>query len=301
MKIKNVILIIFGFLLLSCSPKMEIPAYIYVEDVDFYVTDFSEQGTASFKIPDVWVTVNGKGIGAYKLPALIPVIASGKTDLIIEAGFKMNGQSDLRPKHPLFTLYKETVNLTKGKIDTIFPVFTYTDSVKFSREGFEDFESAGLKFYAVEKSAKLEKTNDPSLLFYYKKDPPNNFSGIITLPYTDTIYFFEIQTNTHLFFNSNTVMVCVVELNHCFDANVEIGMYCYFPPTSSNRTQQIPIANIVGKPSNTEWNKIYVNLTDEMRNATLKNMTHFDVYMKCGIPKDSSARFLFDNIKIVYR
>jgi hypothetical protein len=299
-QIKRIVVVSLGFLLLSCSSKMETPAYIYIEDVDFYVADSNrtKQGTASFKIPDIWVTVNGKGIGAYQLPALVPVIANGKTDLIIEAGFKMNGQSDLRPKHPLFTLYKETVNLTKGKIDTIFPVFTYLSYVVFPFK--EDFESAGLNFYAIEGSAKLEKTNDPQLLFCYKNEP-NNFSGIITLPYSDSIYFFEIQTNTHLFFNSNSVMDCIAELNYFFDANVEIGMYCYFPPNSSFRTQQIPIANIVGRKENNDWNKIYVNLTDEMRNATLNGMTHFDIYMKCGIHRDSTARFLFDNIKVVHR
>jgi len=284
-------------LLWSCDPKMETPAYIYIENVDFYVTDFSTQGTASFKIPDVWVTVNGIGIGAYQLPALVPIIASGNTDLTIEAGFKMNGQSDLRPKHPLFTSYKKTVNLAKGKIDTIFPVFTYLSSVEFPFK--EDFSSAGLNFYPVDSSAKLEKTSDPQLLFRYR-DEPNNFSGIITLPYNDTIYFFEIKS-TKLELNANKAMDCIAELNFCFDANVEIGMCCYFPPSSSTRTQQLSIANLVGKPNNTEWNKIYVNLTEDMRNATLKGMTHFDIYMKCGIHKDSTARFLFDNIKVVYR
>jgi hypothetical protein len=35
-----------------------------------------------------------------------------------------------------------------------------------------------------------------------------------------------------------------------------------------------------------------------MRSAT--NMTHFDIYMKCGIPKNKKAKFLFDNIKVVH-
>jgi hypothetical protein len=91
-----------------------------------------------------------------------------------------------------------------------------------------------------------------------------------------------------------------VELNFCFDANVEIGMYCHYP-NSSIKTEQIPIANIIGRENNTEWNKIYVNLADEMAVATNKNMTHFDIYMKCGIPKGEKAKFLFDNIKIVHR
>jgi len=296
MKIRNVILIGFGLLLLSCNPTMEIPAYIYVENVDFYVTDFAKQGTASFKIPDVAVTVNGKGIGTYQLPALIPVLASGNTELIFEGGIKLNGSSDFRPVYPLLTLHKEIINLTKKEIDTIFPVFTYQDIVQFPLK--EDFESAGLNFYPIDKSAKLEKTNNPELVFHYRKEP-NNFSGIINLPSADNSYFFEIKS-TKLKLNSNIATDCFVELNYCFDEDVEIGMYCYFSPNSSNRTQQIAIAKIFGKKENKEWNKIYVNLTDEMGTATTKGLTDIEIYMKSGIPQNTTARFLFDNIKVVY-
>jgi hypothetical protein len=93
-----------------------------------------------------------------------------------------------------------------------------------------------------------------------------------------------------------------MELNFCFDVNVEVGMYCHFSPSSGIKTQQIPIANIIGRPDNSEWNKIYINFTDEMRTATASNgMINFDVYMKCGIKEGENAKFLFDNIKIVYR
>ena len=299
--IKNIIrlnsLISLALLLFTCSPQVDTPVYIYIEDADFTATN--EQGTSSFKIPDVWVTVNGKGIGTYQLPALVPIIANGNTELLFEAGIKLNGKSDWRPKHPLFTLHKEVLNLTKGKIDTIYPLFRYQDIVKFPPEGFEDFENAGLKFFPVEGSAKLDKTNDPALIFHYRNEP-NNFSGIITLPYADSICFFEIKT-AKLELNSNTAVDCCVELNYCFDENVEIGMYCYYSPNSSTRTQQIPIANVVGTENNTEWNKIYINLADEMAVATTSGMTHFEVYMKCGIPKEKTAKFLFDNIKIVHR
>jgi hypothetical protein len=294
-KIKNIIPIGFGFLFLSCSSKMEIPAYIYIEKVNFYVTDFNIQGTASFKIPDIWVTVNGKSIGTYQLPALIPVIASGNTELIFEAGIKLNGWSDWRSNHPIFEFHKENINLTKGKIDTVFPKFTYENYVKFAL--IEDFDNPGLNFYSIEGSAKLEITDDPNLLFHYPNEP-NKYSGIIELPFSDTIYFFEIKSK-ELKLNSNTAMDCLVELNCRFDANVEIGMYCYFS-NSSIRTQRISIANIVGKSNNTEWNKIYANLEQERLAALSKGMTHFEIYMRCGIPKYSTARFLFDNIKVVY-
>ena len=155
-----------------------------------------------------------------------------------------------------------------------------------------------MNFFSIDGSAELDKTDDPSLVFHHKNEP-NNFSGIIELPYLDSIYFFEIKSKK-LDLNSTTAMDCLVELNCCFDRNVEIGMYCYFS-NSSIKTQQISIANIVGKPNNTEWNKIYINLERERLDVLSKGLTYFEVYMKCGIPRDTTARFLFDNIKVVHR
>ena len=302
-RIKNSILISLGFLLLSCNSHVDIPAYIYVENVDFIATNPNEEGTSSAKIPDIWITVNGKNLGAYQLPAMIPVIADGSTELAFAAGIKLNGRSEWRPEYPHYTVHKERMNLVKGKIDTVFPVFNYQSWTRFALK--ENFEDAGLSFHSVNGGAKLEKTQNDTLLFKHKNEP-NNYSGIIDLPASDSIYFFEIQTASPLYLTYNTAPDCFVELNFCFDANVEIGIYCHFPPNSSTRTQQIPIANIIGDSINTDsaqwkWNKIYINLTDEMNTATGKGMTHFDIYMKCGIPRNRKAKFLFDNIKVVHR
>jgi hypothetical protein len=295
-QIVNVVLGLCLFFIYSCKSDLEIPAYIYIEQTDFTVTDL-EHGTSSSKIANIWVTVNGTDIGTYALPALVPVIASGNTDIILEAGIKLNGLSVQRPKYPLYTLHQETVNLRKGMVDTISPVFHYLSNVKIALK--EDFESAGLKFFPIAGSAALEKTQDPDLLFHYPNES-NNFSGIIQLPFADTIYHFEIKTTDQaLPFNSNSATDCFVEMNYCFTENVEIGIYAHSPTSS---TRQYSICNIVGTPDNVEWGKIYVNLTDIISSATVNmNMTHFDIYMKCGISRNKTARFLFDNIKVIHR
>jgi hypothetical protein len=281
---------------------MEIPAYIYVDKVDFIATDPSKEGTSSSKISNIRVTVNGKDIGTYPLPALVPVIASGNTDVKIEAGIKLNGVSQQRPPYPLYKPYTETINLKKGMIDTIEAVFHYYEVVEFPLK--EDFESAGLAF-SSNTGAALNKTQDTSLLFHYPNER-NNFSGIIQLPFEDTVYFFEIKTTSPLRFNSLSATDCFVEINYCFTEDVEIGIYAHSKNSSTSITRQYSICNIIGSSDNMgdhpQWGKIYVNLTDIMANATTAmNMTHFDIYMKCGIPRDKTARFLFDNIKVAHR
>ncbi|MDR2408736.1 MAG: hypothetical protein LBE13_11580 [Bacteroidales bacterium] len=297
--ITSIVLTASLFFLFSCNPKVEIPAYIYVEKIDFTATDFEKEGTSSYKIASIEVTVNGKNIGTYALPALLPVIASGNTDISIAAGIKLNGLALQRPVYPLYTTHKETINLTKGKIDTISPLFHYDKSITF--DIIEDFESAGLKFSPVEGSATLNKTQDNSLLFHYPNEK-NEFSGIIQLPYEDTVYHFEIKTTAPIYLTANSVKVaCFVELNYCFSENVEIGIYAHSSSSSSLISRQYSICYIMGT-SNLEWGKIYVNLTDIINSATVDmTMTHFDIYMKCGVSKNKTGRFLFDNIKVIHQ
>ncbi|MDR1878629.1 MAG: hypothetical protein LBQ64_03575 [Bacteroidales bacterium] len=276
----------------ACNPDIDIPAYIYVEKV-VLTTTLSEQGTASAKIPNIWVSVNGQNIGTYQLPALIPVVASGKTNITIEAGIKLNGLSAQRPAYPLFKPYTTSITLSKDKVDTISPSFTYQDNVKIPL--MEDFESAGLKFSPETGSAPLEKTQDSSLLFSYANEA-NRFSGIITLPYADTVPFFEIKTTAPLYLTPQTATDCFIEINYSFSQDVEIGLYCH----SAYQTRQVPIMIVKGQ-ENPQWDKIYVNLTDEIGSAySQTQMTHFDIYMKSSVPVGKTARYLFDNIKIVY-
>jgi hypothetical protein len=296
--ITSIVLVVCGFIFFCCDPDVEIPAYIYVENVDL-VADFNKQGTSSSKIPNIWVTVKGKDIGTYTLPALVPVIGSGNTEISIEAGIKLNGLSQQRPKYYLYKPHKQTINLRKGMVDTISPVFQYLDGLTFALK--EDFESAGLAFSSIKdtitRGAELTKTQDSALLFRYPNEI-NHFSGIIQLPYEDTIYHFEIKTTEPLRFNSLSATDCFVEMNYRFTENVEIGIYAY---SSSYTTRQYSICNIVGT-QNSQWGKIYVNLTDIMSDATVnQEMTHFDIYMKSGVSRNSTARFLFDNIKVVHR
>jgi hypothetical protein len=278
---------------------MEIPAYIYVEKV-IITTKLNEEGTASAKIPNIYVSVNGTEIGTYQLPALIPVIASGKTNLTIMPGIKLNGLSAQRPPYPVFKPYTINLTLTKEKIDTLIPSFTYQNNVQFLL--MEDFESAGLKFSPDSGSAPLEKTQDTFLLFRHANEV-NRFSGIITLPYADTLPFFEIKTTSPLYFTYPGDFYYFVEINYCFSQNVEIGLYCH---SADQTPRQVPIVIVKGQENlqwekEPPWEKIYVNLTDEISAAySQTQMTHFDIYMKSSVPVGKTARYLFDNIKIVY-
>ena len=296
----SVLWIFFG----SCSSKMEIPAYLWVDSVDFQITNAADQGTASHKITDVWVTADGKSLGMYQIPARIPVLEDGVTRLHIEAGVMLGGVPQKRGKYPFYTIQMLNPDLKKGKIDTLIPHFTYTENAKFYWK--EDFESAGILFTAYGKSAPMRKTSDEALLFHHPQEE-NNYSGIVELPYNDndtaTVYHFEIRTINPVELTYQSAYYCLMEINFCITHDVEIGMITH-SANSIILDKQVPLANLTGYENisnqNPVWKKVYVNFTEEIGYASSDQMKNFDIYIRSTISTNEKARFLFDNIKLIY-
>ena len=275
---------------------MEIPSYLWIDSVHFQITDEAQQGTASHRITDVWVIANGKNLGLYQIPARIPILENGATLLNIDAGIMLGGVPQLRAKYPFYTTYTLTADLQRERIDTLTPRFTYTHATQFYF--IEDFESAGIRFNAYETSAPLEKTSDEALIFRHPQED-NNYSGIIELPYNDTIHHFEIRTITPVNLTAQDINYCLMEINFRITHDVEIGMIAH-SAYSSIPAQQIPLAHLVGN-QNPEWKKVYVNFTQRIGGSSSFQMKNFDIYIRATIPyNEKNARFLFDNIKIVY-
>jgi hypothetical protein len=300
------ITLLFSAFFWSCSPKMEIPSYLWIDSVDFRVTDISKYGTASHKITDVWITANGKSLGMYQLPARIPVLESGATRLTVEAGIMLGGVPQKRAKYPFYTLYALTADLKKGEIDTLLPYFTYEENAQIYLK--EEFESAGSLFKAYGTSAPLRQTNDPNLLFQHPKEE-NNYSGLIELPYTHgdtaTVYHFEIRTINPIELTIQSAYDCLMELNFCITHNIDIGMITH-SADPARHDEQHELAKLTGYANLSDakavWKKVYMNLTTEIKDASASQMKNFDIYIKGTISAENKeqARYLFDNIKLIY-
>lgn len=303
-----IVVAIFCVLFFSCDPKMEVPSYIWIDSVDFQVLNPAQQGTASHRITDVRVFANGQSLGFYQLPARIPILENGDTKFNIHAGIMIGGVPQTKAEYPFYTPYVLNVNLKKGEIDTLLPYFTYTDSTKFW--SIEDFESAGSLYTAYETSAPLMRTSEDCFVFHHPKEL-NNYSGIVELPYhNDTlgdIYHFEIRTVQPINLNPYMILYCLMEINFRITHDVEVGMIVHSAnPSIADR--QVSLANLTGydninntSANDNVWRKVYVNFIYEiLENSSKYQMENFDVYIRATIPKKDKARFLFDNIKIVY-
>lgn len=273
----------------ACDKTMSIPVYLQIDSAQLS-TNYYAQGTASEAISDIWVTVNGKNMGVYELPATIPIMASGNTSLQLTAGIKMNGMVIKRPLYPFYTVDVRNMELIPSKTYTITPSFTYSDNAEFAYK--EDFEDAGIKFAPIDNSVPMSKTSDPSLIFDYKNEN-SRYSGYISLMPEDSTYF-EVQTTTTF---SKKKTYCFMEMNYNFTHDVEVGIYYHY----SGRNYQYPICGIYGsksKSNSTGWKKIYINLTEALNSSTL--ISDFEIYIKGIKEKQDTAVYMFDNIKVLY-
>ena len=278
--------VIMVWLLAACDRDVTVPSYIYIDSVSF-VTQYAIQGSASSNISDVWVTVDGKNMGLYELPATVPLLASGPVKIQLQAGIRKNGISSLRPVYPFYASYICYTELEKGRTDTLVPTFSYQSVVSFDFK--EDFEDAGIKFSAVDSSPVMGKTSDKNDIFSHAGEV-NHYSGLISLGPDDT--YFEVVTNSAL---KNRQTYTFLEMDYCMTGDIEVGIYYHY----NGRSIQTPIGGIyrTGTLAERRWKKIYMNLTEAVNSNSL--VTNYEVYIKAVKSSSDSAVFLFDNIKIV--
>lgn len=89
------------------------PSYLYIEKIGLN-TQY-EQGTASHKITDAWVYVDETLIGAFELPATIPILTEGLKKITIRPGIKLNGISNTRAIYPYFTPIVKDIALVRDR------------------------------------------------------------------------------------------------------------------------------------------------------------------------------------------
>jgi hypothetical protein len=131
----------FSFILLllqGCdliNPKEKEPAYLYIPSLTFQAN--ATQGTSSAAITEVWVYSNDQSLGVLDLPAKVPILDQGSTDIRIFAGIKSNGISNSRIRYPFYAPFDTTLTISAFQIDTIIPDFSYFNEVVINEKGFE--------------------------------------------------------------------------------------------------------------------------------------------------------------------
>ncbi len=133
-------LIIITVFLVSCVKYMDevyVPSYIEINSIN--VSTSGSQGSSSSNITDAWIYLDGADLGAYPLPARIPLLASGEHVVRVAPGIKLNGIASTRVSYPLVEPIEIDLNLHK---DSVMPLEVnmryYSNSIFDLVEDFED-------------------------------------------------------------------------------------------------------------------------------------------------------------------
>ncbi len=263
------------------NPDETIPSYIYLKDFTFSCAD--GQGYPSEKILDGWVYANGVFIGAYELPATIPVLSSGPTEILVYAGIKENGISGVGMIYPFYSAYSVTADLTELETDTLSPACTYKPAASLDFIYLEDFE-IGNSLDGVENEAIWTKTFADQNVF------EGSASGAATLiGENDTFHIksgnLEFPTQDKLLF---------LEIDYKCDINYQVWINCN---TGAGGTITSSVLTVTAKEN---WNKIYVNLNPKLQFYSEYDPQTYNLEFRATKSSDiDTASLFFDNLKII--
>lgn len=272
----------------ACKDDPEqIPAYLHLEH--FIVNE--PGGAAWHKITDGWVYVNGEFLGAYTLPATIPILAEGETKIIVFPGVKENGVPETPNLYDFLLRSEHTVTLTPAQTTNIQPITKYKPEAIFAwlpveRSTFDNNSNLILESRDTDTGSDFELTTDGA------------FSGRSVKMAVDTSHpIIEIATEqADLPIDGNKQVW--LELNYRND----MPFFLYLiGQTGTAAESNFPVYRF--NESET-WNKTYINLTQFMvQSGEAKHRLLFQV----GLPRDSNTHYsqnsgtvYLDNIKIVH-
>jgi hypothetical protein len=265
------------------SGDQTIPAYLKIDSI-YLTTDYNTQGTSSQRITDAWVYVDDEFLGAFELPAKIPVLKSGKHLLKVWPGIKKNGIASTRVSYEFYNPVSKNLSFGIDSITNIGVIkTTYQTTASFLWK--EDFEDAALSLDTTGRStAIIQRTPSGS---------PNTFEGNHSaIALMDSIHdFFECQTHSEYTIPASPVYL---EMNFNTSNTLGVGVFTY----GSTILYQTPIITL--NPTNGNWKKIYIDLTTTLN--AYSGMKTFRVYFNTFKDKGlDHSTILLDNFKLVTR
>jgi len=285
-KLRNLLFLSLAFLeITSCdiiNPEEAIPYYLKIDSID--VSAKTAEGTSSHKVTDAWVFINDDPIGAFELPALIPILDEGGNRLSVMGGIMDNGASGIRQIYPFYTTFDTVWILNPGKRDTIFPTVGYRSDVTF--EINEDFES-GTIFIKEKGDTDIVIVVDSSQVFEVGR------SAAIFLDETKSSF---VGISTPLYQLPGFSNPVYIELNYKTNNQFQVGLKV-IPLNSTAFTSYRHTIN-----TKATWNKIYLNLTEQVSGFNAQyGSVDYQVLIKAEkSTADSVAAIFLDNIKLIH-
>lgn len=276
----------------ACTDQQElIPAYVRIEP---FVVDAG--GDAAWhKITDGWLYVNGEFLGAYTLPAEVPVLAEGLSEVLVFPGVKENGITGTPNIYPILTRYDQDYTLVPGQSVTVRPNATYNDDVKFpwpiERGSFDAGATSTLTLENrdQDEAINLELTSDGA------------FSGRSLLLQVDTAHRL-MQVATELV-SLPATFAREVWMEMHYRNDLPFTLYLIGRDITGS---EVPVPVFQFNPrEDGNWNKIYINLTESL--ITLQDYDQYRLLFQLSLQPDiqgnlpaTAGKVYIDNIRLAH-
>ncbi|MBO6027370.1 MAG: hypothetical protein J6P73_09020 [Bacteroidales bacterium] len=285
-----------------------VPAYIYIDTVEV-ACDYFQYGANTHKIIDAWVYFDDQIVGCFELPALFPVLKEGQHKVKVYPGIARDGIRYYRSVYPFLAPWEnDNVNLVKGVVDTLKPVFSYYpvgSEENMHIRWHEDFDGGGIKIESAEGSdVNISVVNGSPVV---PNDPGGTYAtkcGKVTLT-SDTLQFSfyndeELNRNNEFekFFLYNGA--CMLEMDYKCSDTILVSLFYYqdYRPQSEPILQLKPTGESGKEPE--KWNKVYINIGPYMYDY--QDADYYRIlFSSCPTRNDGTQYFYFDNLKLIYR
>jgi hypothetical protein len=195
MTMKTTVRLSISFLLASLgwgcnliNPTETLPSYIIIDEFSF-TTNYSTEFSDSEKITEMWVFANDQVIGSYDLPAEVPILLEGMTEIKIYAGIKRDGIASTRDIYPFYQVHIQDLNLQPASRDTIRPEYVYVENANII--SVDDFENANAFIIDNSSEGSVIRTTDPAVVF--------EGDGSVHLKLTEEENLIRVTTNEQQF------------------------------------------------------------------------------------------------------
>ena len=229
-------------------------------------------------------------LGAYDLPAKVPVLEEGMTAFSIRAGIKNNGISSNRIVYPFYTRFETTVDLVPGEVDTLVPYFTLKDGIAIPDEVFAMFDDPGSNYAETSSSlAEMITSTIPEDVY-----GGTGGSGYIHLDSEESVW--EAKSLGEVDLPRGEFVF--LEFDYRCNNTLAVGLYANTGPSVTKEPALFlyPTTNSAGQST---WNKVYVDLGGPISNNP--SAEDFNVYFESSLGTSlDEAEVWLDNIKIIH-
>jgi hypothetical protein len=282
--------IAFSIVMISCAvfdPEEIQPAYIKLGEIKVYEPGTSDIYT-THDVRDIWVYMDGTALGVFPSPGHVPVIPGNPDEnSIIQmlAGIRDNGIASYLTIYPFLEFFEMDQKIIPGSIYQVNPVYKYrSNTILRFNEGIE--HSSHLF------SLDLDNNQETKIIGTTSNKKTGENSGHLYVNKTNPVL--EAANNIALLNLPINASSVYLELDYLADHDFNFGMIGYDETTGSQGIKSY----YLGLKKNTSWQKIYINVTEELA-ASKFDAYRFFFSLQLNQDKEAGNVYL-DNIKLLH-